>query len=517
MLKKKNTPNSDYIDLKVKLKSFMGISPGIYLTVIYAAVLGILIFLILFLPGFTKKGSRVYFTTYPEGAAVYVNSEYAGSTPFKGFLYAGMNEIVIKKPGFNKSGEVIDVKGYVFATVFKKPELILEKKLDLFDYRELYEYALDDYLRWASIEDFHESYQPEMVISKTIAMLEDGGKKSELTLPFLEKCFKNLTREYLLGDFIRGVYLFVNSNNPFLPDDLLETASFASDMFSQNPDFFIHLLSIIDKSNNEKLSSSIQIADLIKESSEKKILALKNKKQTTSPSAGKPFETRNILSSGYYKIPSGTYLLGNQDNSEKTIKETAPAPQLLLYFDEYFISVDKVTNRKYLEFVKEMPFWGKQNLSELVEKNLADTKYLLHWPEYLPLEKELDKPVSNISWYAADAYCIWLTEKMKQKNLNYKAVIPDEYMWETASLSLNVLWDWCSNWFNTADYIKPERFLSNEKNSSDRQYLKGIEKSVRGGSFINEQDEINHWTRASQPPHWCTPFTGFRTALLENK
>ncbi len=517
MLKKKNTINAEYIDLKVKLKSIMGISPGIYLTIIYAAFLALLIFSILFLPGLMKKGTRVYFSTSPEGAAVLVNNEYAGSTPFKGFLSAGMNDVVFKKPGFNDNGEVINAKGYVFATIFKKPELKIEKKLDISDYRELYEFVLDDYLRWASIEDFHESYQPEMLISKTLSMLEEGGKESTLTEPFLEKCFKNITREYLLGDFIRGLYLFTNSNNPLLPNDVFEMAAFASDKFSQNPDYFIHLLSIVTKSGDEKLSATLHIADLIKESEEKRILALKNKKQYPSASLKKEFENRTILSGNYRKIPSGTYILGNPDDSEKIIKDTAPSPQLLLEFKEYFISTEKITNRQYLEFIKEKPFWSKKNLSELTEKNLVDTKYLEHWPEYLPLEKEMEKPVINISYFAAEAYCDWLTEKLKKQNFNYTAVIPDEYMWEAASLTQNALWDWCSNWYNTADYINPEQYLNTLINTSGNPYLSGIEKSVRGGSGINEQDKINLWTRASQPPYWCTPFTGFRTALLENK
>ncbi|MCP5514329.1 MAG: SUMF1/EgtB/PvdO family nonheme iron enzyme [Spirochaetales bacterium] len=517
MLKKKNTINAEYVDLKVKLKSFMGISPGIYLTIIYAAFLALLIFSILFLPGLMKKGTRVYFSTSPEGAAVLVNNEYAGSTPFNGFLPAGMNDVVFKKPGFNDIGEVINAKGYVFATIFKKPELEIHKKLDISDYRELYEFVLDDYLRWASIEDFHESYQPEMLISKTLSMLENGGKESTLTEPFLEKCFKNITKEYLLGDFIRGLYLFTNSNNPLLPYDLMEMAAFASDKFSKNPGYLIHLLSIITKSGNDKLSASLHIADLIKEIEEKRNLALNNKKQFAYDSLKNGFENRTILSASYRKIPKGTYIVGNPDDSENTIKDTAPSPQLLLDFNEYFISTEKVTNRQYLEFIKEKPFWNKKNLTELTGKNLVDTKYLEHWPEFLPLEKEMDKPVTNISYFASEAYCDWLTEKLKNRSLNYTAVIPDEYMWEAASLTQNALWDWCSNWYNTADYINPEQYLNTLKSPSGNPYLKGIEKSLRGGRGIDEQDKINLWTRASQPPYWCTPFTGFRTALLENK
>jgi formylglycine-generating enzyme required for sulfatase activity len=41
----------------------------------------------------------------------------------------------------------------------------------------------------------------------------------------------------------------------------------------------------------------------------------------------------------------------------------------------------------------------------------------------------------------------------------------------------------------------------------------GVEKSIRGGSWVNSEREIAFWTRASQPPQWCSPFTGFRVVL----
>jgi formylglycine-generating enzyme required for sulfatase activity len=95
-------------------------------------------------------------------------------------------------------------------------------------------------------------------------------------------------------------------------------------------------------------------------------------------------------------------------------------------------------------------------------------------------------------------------------------------MWEAAYIAagdkmekaIGSMWNWCSNWFNYADYINPEVSMNSSVRKEVSVQLDSLEKSVRGGSLANSAGSIRPWTRASLPPQWCTPFTGVRVAII---
>jgi formylglycine-generating enzyme required for sulfatase activity len=70
-------------------------------------------------------------------------------------------------------------------------------------------------------------------------------------------------------------------------------------------------------------------------------------------------------------------------------------------------------------------------------------------------------------------------------------------------LSGGGLWEWCGGWFAPAGFVFPA--------SGD---FPGVEKAVRGGAFVNAGQGLSVYTRGSQPPQWCSPFTGFRVAAM---
>lgn len=65
-----------------------------------------------------------------------------------------------------------------------------------------------------------------------------------------------------------------------------------------------------------------------------------------------------------------------------------------------------VTNAQFYRFVSQNPDWQKQNIAKL----FTESDYLKHWQAtsektYQPAIADLQKPVVNVSWYAANAYC----------------------------------------------------------------------------------------------------------------
>lgn len=70
---------------------------------------------------------------------------------------------------------------------------------------------------------------------------------------------------------------------------------------------------------------------------------------------------------------------------------------------DFQLDIYPVTNQQFLEFLKENPKWKKSNVLKL----FADDNYLRQFESDSVLKKNenLKSPVTNVSWFAAKAYC----------------------------------------------------------------------------------------------------------------
>lgn len=76
----------------------------------------------------------------------------------------------------------------------------------------------------------------------------------------------------------------------------------------------------------------------------------------------------------------------------------------------FYLDIHAVTNSDYLEFVKANPQWARSKVSPL----FADHHYLTDWANDFDPGKKINKdaPVTNVSWYAANAYCQWKGKRL---------------------------------------------------------------------------------------------------------
>jgi len=95
------------------------------------------------------------------------------------------------------------------------------------------------------------------------------------------------------------------------------------------------------------------------------------------------------VSSGYY-IP--LFKVGNEPTKQ--------------FIKQFYIQPHLVTNIEYLEFVKANPEWRKSK----VKRIFADANYLRMWKSDIDLGPQVkpNEPVTDISWFAANAYCKWI-------------------------------------------------------------------------------------------------------------
>ena len=104
------------------------------------------------------------------------------------------------------------------------------------------------------------------------------------------------------------------------------------------------------------------------------------------------------LSAAETTAPPGMVAISGGSYKPLYAKETKPRE-----VEPFFISSTQVTNTQFLAFVTEHPEWRRSK----IQRSLADSNYLSHWAGDLELgnEKLRDAPVTNVSWFAAAAYC----------------------------------------------------------------------------------------------------------------
>lgn len=120
-------------------------------------------------------------------------------------------------------------------------------------------------------------------------------------------------------------------------------------------------------------------------------------------------ENIKVPEAAVVKIPAGYYKPFYKTEGTDSVKVSS-----------FEMDVYPVTNRQYLAFVKENIKYSKSRISG----TFADKGYLKHWKSDFEIGDTslLDRPVTNVSWFAAKAYCKW-----KGKRL------PTVYEWEYAA------------------------------------------------------------------------------------
>ena len=69
--------------------------------------------------------------------------------------------------------------------------------------------------------------------------------------------------------------------------------------------------------------------------------------------------------------------------------------------DRFALDRDEVTRADFVSFVRTNPQWRRSK----VDRRVADKSYLVDWRGDLDAGERFERPVTSVSWYAADAYC----------------------------------------------------------------------------------------------------------------
>ncbi|TFG61594.1 MAG: PEGA domain-containing protein [Spirochaetales bacterium] len=515
MAKKQTSDDTSQQDIHVTLKPFLGMKPGLYLTIIYALLLALIIYLVLFLPGIRKNGSHLRFSVHPAGAAVYVDGQYAGAAPCEVFVSRGNHTIVVSKPFFEPAEMPMTIKGRVFASLIAPRRLAVPVDLAMKDPQGLLSARFEEVNKWALIDRVFYNYQVPPVLTDTVKDLSAAGNAgSAAAAEWISVLPAVVSNEYILKDYIDAASRTVTGNGALSPLQAVSMVRDAAVFIDSGGASALWLGSILPDVQKKIL----QETDWYKKRVADYVEKIKAAEKSVSDEIAASLKVSGI---SFSRIPGGNFLAGgdragiNTRNIEK--EKDVPFPSSVPGF---FIMDYEVSREEYAMFTAENPEWRKENLDALLKEKLVTGDYLAvdeaaSENPAVPADSQY-----NVSWWAADAFCGWLTTKLPPSLAgDYEVRLPAELEWEWAAGNrlpadfTDGLWEWCGNWYYPEVFFFPALW---DKLDNNPQY-RGTEKSVRGGSWANQPGSIKNETRGSQPPDWCTPFLGFRAVIAPKK
>lgn len=524
MARRKNIKHEELEELRVKLKPLLGIEPGVYLTVIYAAALAVILFFILLYPGIRNNGSKVTVTSRPENIRVFVDGTYAGATPCTVFIPRGERTITLEREYFEPVQQQVAVKGRLFGSLFFPRKMNLDFEPTISDTSGFLSDAFEEAASWAMIDSYHANYQKPPVITDSVQALLDAKAPPAAVTAFLDASAALVRSEPMLADYMKALTLAETFGGILAPANILEVVQKYIQKLEAAPAFLFWL--------PEALSSEHRSVITDEEWFRSSMIAYNRRMAEYPEGTPSAFSEIYVENLRFIGIRGGSFVMGKESGSEYRI----PAG-----VDDFYILDREVTRRMYARFLADEAEWRRTNLDGLMEKGLVTEEYLKDFDS----PETDDPPVRYVSHHAADAFCRWLESALPDRLDGWTVRLPGEAEWEWASLadepdggtfqtgdrsgpvaaasvnSLGIfdlsgnLWEWCENWYYPAEYMVREG--PGPANNSPTRHIPqetGAEKAVRGGSWANRRDDVNIRTRGSQPADWCTPFTGFRPVIV---
>jgi hypothetical protein len=477
---------------EVKLRPIFGIRPGVYLACIYSAFILLVLFFVLIHPGLTRTGSRVNFDSEPRGAAVRVDDVYLATTPDTVFIPKGNHVIEMVLPGFKPYKTEYTFPGRVFASLFIPAGVSIQGELGIEDPLEALRIGAGEAAEWSLAGEPNAAWQIPLSLSDAAYRAGPGGVDPAVhgeTENILTSSLRYTVTRAGLRDLIRAELLSENGGLSPSPLTLIRSGREALAFLSANPGSAPWLAALLP----EPAASRVNQSGWYRATAE---AAAELMERGGKPDGG-GFETGMEL--------AGVLFLGVR-GGEFTVTGVFPRR---LNIGDFYIAQTELDRASWEIFVRENP--GK-------EQDYADDS----GPEAEPGGGP-EKSAGNISYYAAIAYCKWLSGYLPAHMADWEVRLPAETEWEyaarltdrgDASTAVNAgspvpqdmiggLWEWCADAFAPLDFFP----------AKTEYFPEAAERSVRGGAWINSAGSVNAATRASLPPDTRSPFVGFRPII----
>lgn len=257
--------------------------------------------------------------------------------------------------------------------------------------------------------------------------------------------------------------------------------------------------------------------------------------------------------SGMAEVPGGIYELGFSGEGFCYDNEL---PQHKVYLQDFKIDVAPVANGEYMKFIgdggyEEFSYWLSDGWDLVKEHEWKAPLYWV-WEDDKWMKKDFrgyheidpNEPVTNVSYYEADAYARWAGKRLPteaewektsswnedlQRKTHYPwgdekpttkhANLLESYIWTPSKIGsypsgksyygchqmIGDVWEWTSS-----EYVLYPSFKPKFSEYTDKWAIN--QKVLRGGSFATPVNQIRNSYRNYFKPHERILFAGFRCA-----
>ena len=476
---------------RVHLPALFGIRPGQYLAVLYGLVLLIILFFVFCYPGLAHPGTVIAFRSEPEGAAVRIDGLTQGRTPCEIAVPKGKRSLEMALPGFQPFSLETEVKGRLLGSLFFPRRARVTGTLQADGPVEALREGAARYAAWSFTGEPTAAYQIPLELSE--GAYRSGPQTAadhaarETAEGILDASLRFAVTKAALRDFVRAKLLTGNGGLAPSPLTLLDSAGDMLNRLSQTPGAASWLADLLPP----------EAAGTLRASAWYQSNAAPLADPATVPAGAAP-EALDLGGLRFWGIPGGPFSMGNPGS--RTVE-----------LDPFWIAAEEVSPAAWAGFIAANPAWSPENRARLEEQGLVSEDYLGEFPP------APDGGIAGVSWYAAEAYCRWLTGLLPVSLAGYEVRLPLEAEWEYAAKLagqpgappveglLSGRWEWCADPFVPLPFFPAEdRYI---------RMVSSPERSLRGGAWISQTESVKAETRASLPPDTCTVFVSLRPVI----
>lgn len=456
----------------VKIKPLFGMKPGLWLSIAYLLAILLIFFFVAIFPDIIDGHKRVTFTSEAYNAAVYVDEVYQGGTPFTRKIESGTHTVSYRVNGIEIDSFPVKVGHPVlFNWLFPRKQSV----------------------------------------------------KSTATLN--EEAFIALSAELLEDANAYGAVLEYDDVHRYSPIFTTYAQSIVTSQFAKNTDALQTALLFV--STSEMYEDAKAALDILGLKLDIPYSQLSDGK-TVGITADEPEvkAKKTSLKTDYFTM-EGFEISEADFSNGKTVEATYPAvlqAGKAVHTDAFSIGAYCITEYQYAQFITQNPTWGLDNKENLIAQGLVDDYYLDGVST--SLTSITNKPVKNISWYAAQAFCTWMSQ-ITGKNV----YLPSENQWIAASLTdkeggfqrslmpsaaenapaamLGSVWEMTGTRFipllrlaDDATLLAAEETLAKLDNQTDMV--------VKGGSFVSNMNTTDRYSVGATYRSLCSDYMGFR-------
>ncbi len=529
---------------QVRLRPFLGIPPGAYLTGIYAVILVLALFLVLVYPGLRSPGGRIAVSATPRHVSVWLDGRFVGTTPLSVAAGTGTHDLELARAGFAAERLQVALAPRVLGTLIVRKRASVHADLELVDAAGVARRGVAEFGGAAHVT----------------GIIEDAGRalaraEADAQYAFLRDVVPFVDRRQALGALVRAAASSAARGGPVTP----QAARILFDRWLQLDRDYPGLPLWLAAAVPGELGQRLAAQRWYQERGEDYRRAV-----SSHPSPAPAALQDAVVLDGirFRAVPGGTLLMG--DDVDRPVRADAAHDHQphLRAVEPFLMAETEVTNRQFARFVAEVPRWSPAGTAALVREGLAEPAYLASWSDGVPAPGTLDQPVTHVSHHAAAAFAAWLGASAAARGpWPYGDMIvrlPTETEWEWAARGglsghpypnasgtggarlaqsrvdgtrvsgpgsspvseangyglhdlLGNVWEWTGTWYAPASYLLwtgagPVPPFAGQPRA-------GAERVVRGGSWASERDLIRVYSRGAQEPAWATPYLGFRVVI----